>query len=138
MEASFHIAVWATAFYVILGITSLPSVGAVLNWREWRFVQSYMGHFCLILACAHACVLKYSYFHSTLKSFVEIIQQPEMLCQLLAFLALGLRFILWMPCVSSYVWKIRKGYVRGAKSDVEQGKQANGRTNESFQMNETI
>ncbi|ELU08122.1 hypothetical protein CAPTEDRAFT_34929, partial [Capitella teleta] len=115
MEASFHIAVWATAFYVILGITSLPSVGAVLNWREWRFVQSYMGHFCLILACAHACVLKYSYFHSTLKSFVEIIQQPEMLCQLLAFLALGLRFILWMPCVSSYVWKIRKGYVRGAK-----------------------
>ncbi|ELT89636.1 hypothetical protein CAPTEDRAFT_117237 [Capitella teleta] len=40
----------STGLYILLGITSLPSVGAMLNWREWRFVQSYLGHACLLLA----------------------------------------------------------------------------------------
>ncbi|ELU11793.1 hypothetical protein CAPTEDRAFT_97945 [Capitella teleta] len=127
------IAVLATLFYIILGITSLPSVGALLNWREWRFVQSYLGHLCLLLSCVHACLLKFEFFHR-LGSFMIIIQQPEVLCQLLAFAALALRLILWMPCISSYVWKIRKGYVRGGtRKDPEQGKAANGHTNETYQ-----
>ena len=41
---------------VVLGITSLPSVGRALSWREFRFVQSKLGWLALILATLHCGV----------------------------------------------------------------------------------
>ena len=44
-----------TAFAIanILGITSLPSVTKALTWKEFAFVQSKLGWFCLLLGWAH-------------------------------------------------------------------------------------
>ena len=46
----------AFAAACILGLTSLPSVGKSLGWREFRFIQSKLGWLCLLLALTH-CVL---------------------------------------------------------------------------------
>ena len=37
----------------VLGITSIPSVGAAMNWRQWNFVHTKMGYTCLAIASAH-------------------------------------------------------------------------------------
>ncbi|CAM4739932.1 unnamed protein product [Rotaria magnacalcarata] len=37
----------------ILAIASVPAVGYLLNWREWRFIQSKLGTFTLMLAIGH-------------------------------------------------------------------------------------
>uniref|UniRef100_A0A8C4MMN7 STEAP4 metalloreductase n=1 Tax=Equus asinus TaxID=9793 RepID=A0A8C4MMN7_EQUAS len=42
--------------FVLLGITSLPSVSNAVNWREFRFVQSKLGYLTLILCTAHTLV----------------------------------------------------------------------------------
>ncbi|CAF4868974.1 unnamed protein product, partial [Rotaria sp. Silwood1] len=37
----------------ILAITSIPAIGNLLNWREWRFIQSKLGTVTLLLAIGH-------------------------------------------------------------------------------------
>jgi len=44
---------FAFALAVILGVTSLPSVTAAMTWKEFAFVQSYLGWACLLFASVH-------------------------------------------------------------------------------------
>ena len=53
------------AFSVILGITSLPSVAAVMSWKEFTFVQSKLGWVCLLFAIAHDVFYGWPYFFTT-------------------------------------------------------------------------
>ncbi|CAB1334255.1 unnamed protein product, partial [Coregonus sp. 'balchen'] len=46
---SFVLGIMGFCLYVLLVITSLPSVGAALSWREFSFVQSKLGHLTLRL-----------------------------------------------------------------------------------------
>ena len=55
--------VTAYAFAVLLGITSLPSVTNVLTWKEFAFVQSKLGWFCLIMACIHDMAYGWPYLN---------------------------------------------------------------------------
>ena len=41
----------------ILGISSLPSVGSSLSWREFTFIQSKLGWLALVAATAHDALL---------------------------------------------------------------------------------
>jgi hypothetical protein len=52
------------ALSIILGITSLPSVTAVLTWKEFAFVQSKLGWISLLLACAHDMFYGWPYMNS--------------------------------------------------------------------------
>ena len=45
--------VFGFALVVLLGISSLPSVSAVLTWKEFAFIQSGLGWVAMILLCAH-------------------------------------------------------------------------------------
>ena len=47
------IGIIALGIAIILGITSLPSVTKALTWKEFAFVQSKLGWFCLLLGWAH-------------------------------------------------------------------------------------
>ena len=119
VETSLLLGILTVAMYCILGITSLPSVGTLMNWREWRFVQSYMGHLCLFSAGAHVVVMCFTWWMSL--TFVELLEKPPFLTLIFPIIALFCRLILWTPCVSSYLWRIRKGHVRGLKRNVESG-----------------
>ena len=48
-----NLGITAFAIAIILGITSLPSVTKALTWKEFAFVQSKLGWFCLLLGWAH-------------------------------------------------------------------------------------
>ena len=55
-EVTFTTGVFALGTMVLLGLASLPSVGGRLNWCQWMFVQSGLGHVCLAFAIAHNIV----------------------------------------------------------------------------------
>ncbi|ELT90982.1 hypothetical protein CAPTEDRAFT_83596, partial [Capitella teleta] len=106
-ETTILFATLSTALYCIVVITSLPSVGRLLNWKEWNFVQTYMGLLCMVFACTHITVKGYSSWIST--SFVDLIQSKDLVSQFLPWAVLLVRIVLWIPCINSRLWRIRRG-----------------------------
>ena len=102
----------ATASMILVGITTLPSVGNALNWREWRVMQSYMGWFTLLLSVAHVMIkgLGYSWVG---EPFGDLIQKLSFLACIVPWFAILLKIFLIIPCVDSHLWRIRHGYERG-------------------------
>ena len=49
-EVSFSSAVWATGFYIILGVCSLPSVASSLTSRQYKFVFGPLAWLALFVA----------------------------------------------------------------------------------------
>ncbi|KAL7637625.1 UNVERIFIED_CONTAM: hypothetical protein RMT77_012354 [Armadillidium vulgare] len=98
----------------ILGITSLPSVSSILTWKEFFYVQSYLGWMSLFTA----------YIHTVLAELHHIFAN-EFTCTLLAHhvqiglvlptLTFLLKIPLLIPCLNSYVVKIRRGYERNGQ-----------------------
>ncbi|XP_037309395.1 metalloreductase STEAP4-like isoform X2 [Pungitius pungitius] len=48
--------------YVLLGLTSLPSVGGSLSWREFNFIQSKLGHLTLFICTTHGYIYGWNKF----------------------------------------------------------------------------
>uniref|UniRef100_A0A674DHQ1 STEAP family member 4 n=1 Tax=Salmo trutta TaxID=8032 RepID=A0A674DHQ1_SALTR len=99
--------------YVLLGITSLPSVSNVLSWREFSFVQSKLGHLTLLLCTAHTYLYGWNRFLSS--SIYKWYTPPGyMLCLVLPSVVLLLKLLLITPCVDRTITRIRQGWERGA------------------------
>lgn len=91
----------------LVGITSLPSVSASLNWAEWRFVQSKIGMVGLTLALAHAIVMGAPHWaDGWLKTFRSI----SFLSSLLPAVTVLLRVVLALPPLSGRLKRIRHGW----------------------------
>lgn len=101
----------------ILGLTSIPPVGAMMNWREWRFIQSQFGFLVFILTVGHCMV------HGVARWMVQrdLPLRNSFMSLLIPWLTLVLKAIYFIPCVNNYVWKVREGYERGAQYDAETG-----------------
>ncbi|CAB1334253.1 unnamed protein product [Coregonus sp. 'balchen'] len=99
--------------YVLLGITSLPSVSNALSWREFSFVQSKLGHLTLLLCTAHTYLYGWNKFlrSSTYKWYTP---PGYMLCLVLPSVVLLLKLLLITPCVDRTITRIRQGWERGA------------------------
>ncbi|XP_045569192.1 metalloreductase STEAP4-like [Salmo salar] len=104
--------------YVLLGITSLPSVGAALSWREFSFVQSKLGHLTLLLCTAHTYLYGWNKFlrSSTYKWYTP---PGYMLCLVLPSVVLLLKLLLITPCVDRTITRIRQGWERGVAGGQE-------------------
>ena len=70
----------------VLGISSLPSVGSKLNWKQWTFIQSYMGYFCLIVSTAHVTMKGSPYWTS--KPFASTVQGRVLCVEVVYFFTL--------------------------------------------------
>ncbi|XP_055758941.1 metalloreductase STEAP4-like [Salvelinus fontinalis] len=101
--------------YVLLGITSLPSVGAALSWREFSFVQSKLGHLTLLLCTAHGFLYGWNKFlrSSTYKWYTP---PGYMVCLALPSVVLLLKLLLITPCVDH---TISQGWERGVAEGQE-------------------
>ena len=97
----------------ILGLTSVPAIGNLLNWREWVFVQSQLGVVCLILATVHITTKGFSEWMVS-KNWFEVVQRLSFQSTLIPYFTLLLKLFLLLPPVSAYVWKIRRGWERDA------------------------
>ncbi|XP_008064391.1 metalloreductase STEAP4 isoform X1 [Carlito syrichta] len=100
--------------FVLLGITSLPSVSNIVNWREFRFVQSKLGYLTLILCTAHTLVYGGKRFlsPSILRWFLP---SAYVLALIIPCIVLVIKFILIMPCIDNILTRIRQGWERNSK-----------------------
>uniref|UniRef100_A0A673BJ18 Metalloreductase STEAP4-like n=1 Tax=Sphaeramia orbicularis TaxID=375764 RepID=A0A673BJ18_9TELE len=97
--------------YVLLGLTSLPSVGGSLSWREFNFVQSKLGHLTLTICTAHGYIYGWNKFlrPSTYKWYTP---PGYMLCLVVPSIVLVLKMLLLLPCVDNTLTRIRQGWER--------------------------
>ncbi|KAM4874318.1 metalloreductase STEAP4 [Thomomys bottae] len=100
--------------FVLLGITSLPSVSNTVNWREFRFVQSKLGYLTLILCTAHTLVYGGKRFLSPL-SLRWALPSAYVLALIIPCTVLVIKFILIMPCIDKTLTRIRQGWERNSE-----------------------
>ncbi|XP_068091587.1 metalloreductase STEAP4-like isoform X1 [Hyperolius riggenbachi] len=101
-------------FFLLLGITSLPSVSNAVNWREFRFVQSKLGYLTLVLCTAHTLVYGGNRFICC--TFYRWHLPPAFVLSLIIPCAvLVMKFILVIPCIDQRITKIRQGWEQKAK-----------------------
>lgn len=100
--------------FVLLGITSLPSVSNMVNWREFRFVQSKLGYLTLILCTAHTLVYGGKRFLSP-SIFRWCLPSAYVLALIIPCTVLVIKFILILPCIDKTLTRIRQGWERNAK-----------------------
>ncbi|XP_030055868.1 metalloreductase STEAP4 [Microcaecilia unicolor] len=115
-------------FYLLLGITSLPSVSNMVNWREFRFVQSKLGYLTLILCTAHTLIYGGERFIYNTYFYKWYLPPAFVLSLIVPCIVLVLKFIFIMPCLDRTITRIRQGWERNSRypkqSDKENGKPA--------------
>ncbi|XP_066532462.1 metalloreductase STEAP4 [Hoplias malabaricus] len=99
------------AFFVLLGITSLPSVSNSLNWREFSCIQSKLGHLTLLLCTAHAILYGWDKFVKP-SAYKWWTPPGYMLSLVVPFLVLSLKLFLITPCLDRKITRIRQGWER--------------------------
>ncbi|XP_048469487.1 metalloreductase STEAP4-like isoform X2 [Rhincodon typus] len=114
LDLYFALGMLGFALYVLLGITSLPSVSNSVNWREFRFVQSKLGYATLLLCTAHAAVFGWDRFLQP-KWYRWGLPQAYMLGIVIPCTVLVLKLILITPCVDKMITRIRQGWERVPK-----------------------
>ncbi|CAM4520085.1 metalloreductase STEAP4 isoform X2 [Lepidochelys kempii] len=106
--------------FILLGITSLPSVSNSVNWREFRFVQSKLGYLTLILCTAHTLVYGGKRFLNP-SMYRWYLPAAYMLSLIVPCIVLAVKFVLIFPCIERPLTQIRQGWERNSKGS----KQAN-------------
>ncbi|KAM4706115.1 metalloreductase STEAP4-like [Rhinophrynus dorsalis] len=109
VDAYFALGILGFFFYVLLGITSLPSVSNAVNWREFRFVQSKLGYLTLVLCTGHALIFGWDKFIHT-ERYKWYLPPAYTLALVVPCIVLILKFILIMPCIDKRITKIRQGW----------------------------
>ncbi|XP_017309007.1 metalloreductase STEAP4 isoform X1 [Ictalurus punctatus] len=103
------------ALFVLLGITSLPSVSNSLNWREFRFIQSKLGYLALLLCTAHVFLYGWDNF-LYMSAYKWCMPSSYMLSLVVPCIVLVFKTVLIMPCVDRTITRIRQGWERPGKA----------------------
>ncbi|KAI5621058.1 metalloreductase STEAP3, partial [Silurus asotus] len=122
--------VWRTDLYLssgvlglgilsLLAITSFPSVGNILTWREFTFVQSGLGYTALTLCVMHTLVFGWNFAFSS-KAYAFYMPPSYMLAVFLPCAVLVCRCFLLLPCISTRLARIRRGWESTRKCPVSQ------------------
>ncbi|XP_071754749.2 metalloreductase STEAP3 [Centroberyx gerrardi] len=93
----------------LLAITSLPSVGNALNWREFTFVQSGLGYAALTLSIMHTLFFGWDFAFSSL-AYPYFLPPVFLLALILPCIVLVGRVLLALPCLTFRLAKIRRGW----------------------------
>ncbi|XP_013907678.1 PREDICTED: metalloreductase STEAP4 isoform X2 [Thamnophis sirtalis] len=101
--------------FLLLGITSLPSVSNNVNWREFRFVQSYLGYLTLVLCTAHTLGYGGKRFLNS-KTYPWCLPPVYLLSLIIPCIVLFIKFFLIFPCIDRPLTEIRQGWERKRKN----------------------
>ncbi|XP_032868581.1 metalloreductase STEAP4 isoform X1 [Amblyraja radiata] len=115
VDVYFALGMLGFGLYILLGITSFPSVSNAVNWREFRFVQSKLGHMTLLLCTAHATLFGWDRFLQS-KWYRWGLPQAYMLAIVIPCVVLVLKLIQITPCVDRMIIRIRQGWERIPKT----------------------
>ncbi|XP_061099880.1 metalloreductase STEAP4 isoform X2 [Conger conger] len=117
-DSYFSIGILGYGLYILLGITSLPSVSNAINWREFRFVQSKLGHLTLFLCTLHTFLYGWDKF---LRPYKWYLPPAYMLALVVPCIVLVLKFVLITPCVDRAITRIRQGWERKPAESMANG-----------------
>ncbi|KAL8176279.1 UNVERIFIED_CONTAM: Metalloreductase steap4 [Gekko kuhli] len=104
--------------FLLLGITSLPSVSNSVNWREFRFVQSYLGYLTVVLCTAHTLIYGGSRFLYA-RSYPWGLPPAYIFSLIIPCIVLVIKFFLIFPCIDRPLTAIRQGWERKPKNPSE-------------------
>ncbi|KAM4609088.1 metalloreductase STEAP3 [Polymixia lowei] len=93
----------------LLAITSLPSVGNALNWREFTFVQSGLGYAALTLSIMHTLFFGWDFTFFP-EDYPYYLPPVYLLALILPCVVLVGRVLLELPCLAFRLAKIRRGW----------------------------
>lgn len=102
--------------FLLLGITSLPSVSNALSWREFSFIQSKLGHLTLFFCSFHTYLYGWSRFFSPL-NYKWYTPPGYMLSLVVPTVVLILKLLITLPCVDRSLTRIRRGWERTNPAD---------------------
>ncbi|CAJ1062153.1 metalloreductase STEAP4-like [Xyrichtys novacula] len=110
-DSYFSMGILGFCLFLLLGITSLPSVSNALSWREFSFIQSKLGYLTVFFCTFHAYLYGWDRFlrPSTYKWFTP---PGYMLSLIVPSLVLVFKLLLLLPCVDRTLTRIRQGWER--------------------------
>ncbi|XP_059195313.1 metalloreductase STEAP4-like [Centropristis striata] len=119
-DSFYSMGILGFGLFVLLGITSLPSVSNALSWREFSFVQSKLGYLTVFFCTFHTYLYGWDRFlrRSTYKWYTP---PAFMLSLVVPSVLLVLKLLLLLPCVDRSLTRIRQGWER---PDLEDSKKA--------------
>uniref|UniRef100_A0A672MHQ0 STEAP3 metalloreductase n=1 Tax=Sinocyclocheilus grahami TaxID=75366 RepID=A0A672MHQ0_SINGR len=93
----------------LLAVTSLPSVGNTLNWREFMFVQTGLGYIALTLSIMHTFFFGWDFaFH--IEAYPFYMPPSYLVAVVLPWIVLVCRCFLLHPCIFTRLTRIRRGW----------------------------
>ncbi|XP_029461194.1 metalloreductase STEAP3-like isoform X2 [Rhinatrema bivittatum] len=112
MEVYVSFGIIALGLLSLLAVTSLPSIGNVLNWREFSFIQSKLGFGALLVSTLHT--LTFGWRRAFDGTQYKFYLPPTYTLTLLVPCAIILaKVALLMPCFSRKLLRIRRGWEKG-------------------------
>ncbi|XP_063068860.1 metalloreductase STEAP3 isoform X2 [Engraulis encrasicolus] len=108
-ELYLSVGIMALGLLSLLALTSLPSVGNALNWREFTFIQSRLGYAALFMSTLHTLLFGWDRAFQ-LSSYLFYLPPTFVLVLLLPCAVLLGRLLLALPCVSQRLARIRRGW----------------------------
>lgn len=91
----------------LLALASIPALGNLLNWREWRFIQSKLGTMTLLFAIGHVFAMAAPRWFE--HGDARVLYSVGFLCVVLPCLTILMKFIFWLPCLDRPIQRIRRG-----------------------------
>uniref|UniRef100_A0A8C5Q3C6 STEAP3 metalloreductase n=1 Tax=Leptobrachium leishanense TaxID=445787 RepID=A0A8C5Q3C6_9ANUR len=109
MEIYISLGIVALGALSLLAVTSLPSVGNALNWREFSFIQSKLGLAALILATLHTLTFGWKRAFDP-RNYKFYLPPTFTLALPLPMGVILAKAALLLPCLSRRVMRIRRGW----------------------------
>ncbi|KAG8010101.1 Metalloreductase STEAP4 [Nibea albiflora] len=115
-DSYFSVGILGFGLYVLLGITSLPSVSNALSWREFSFIQSKLGYLTLFFCTFHTYLYGWNKFLTP--SYYKWYTPPAyMLSLVVPTVVIVLKLLIILPCVDRSLTRIRRGWERTDPED---------------------
>nr|XP_040020720.1 metalloreductase STEAP4-like [Gasterosteus aculeatus aculeatus] len=115
-DSYYSMGILGFGLFLLLGITSLPSVSNALSWREFSFVQSKLGYLTVFFCTFHTYLYgwdrflqPYGYKWYTPPAYLLSLVVPSLL--------IVLKLLLLLPCVNRSLMRIRQGWERNDAED---------------------
>lgn len=115
-DSYYSLGILGFGLYLLLGITSLPSVSNVLSWREFSFIQSKLGYLTLFFCTFHTYLYGWNKF-LRITSYKWYTPPGYMLSLVVPSIVLVLKLLLLLPCVDKSLTRIRQGWERADPED---------------------
>ncbi|XP_034554698.1 metalloreductase STEAP4-like [Notolabrus celidotus] len=110
-DSYYSMGILGFCLFLLLGITSLPSVSNALSWREFNFIQSKLGYLSLFFCTFHTYLYGWDRFlrPTTYKWYTL---PGYMLSLVVPSAVLVFKLLLLLPCVDRTLTRIRQGWER--------------------------